>query len=91
LSREAVDRVFDRRVLPVVHVVRLIAARDEERFGVFDRLQGERVERGGLVLQDQRLDGVEVPEVEYILVVAVGAGRADDREVSTAGRDCSSM
>jgi hypothetical protein len=77
--------ILDRRPLPVVHVVRLVAARDEERLGVVNRLQDKRVRRGCAILEHQRLDRVEVPKVENVLVVAIGPGGANHHEVAAAG------
>jgi hypothetical protein len=46
--------VLDRRVLPELHVSRLVTAGDPQRFGVADRLDDEGVEGAISVLEKVR-------------------------------------
>src|SRR6185436_15621760 len=84
LRRHVLDGVLDRRVLPQLHILRLIASGDEEGFRVADGVDDEPVEGSFALLEDDGRDRIAAAEPEDVGVVVVRSRGADHDEVASA-------
>ncbi len=81
-----VERGADGRVFPVGDVFRLIAAGEEDAVGAGDAGEDARVVRGGGVVEADAFDGIDAADFgEDVVVVTIGAGRAQDDDIAAAG------
>ena len=81
---QELDGLSHRRPAPQPHVIPLIAAGDEERFGAADLARDERIARGLGRVDHDALDGIDLAEPVEIGVVPVAARSAQHDNVAAA-------
>jgi hypothetical protein len=82
-----VQRVRKRRAFPELHVVVLVAARNEQGFGATYPLQDERVACRVAARYDDGFDRTHAAHGENVRVVGFRSSGADHHEVAAAFSD----
>ena len=83
LAQSLIHRLLYRSPLPVLHIVGLVAARDEDSFRTPYRICDKRVHRRVLVGNRERRNGIQLAQLFYVRVVLVVASRGKDEEVAS--------
>src|SRR6266478_8656059 len=82
---QAIERLLHGGALPIIDVIRLIAARNPKRFSAFDCTNNKRVICRGPVWNDQGRDGILVwTKLLDVRIIGVRPGSSNNKKVPIA-------